>query len=144
VGENVPDKNEKILHEIEDLDLEDEEHKLRLLLAEYSFSKEFEDEVIERIDRTFKLFLSTLAEDLVTSFNAFLERLEKTKMTEVKKHQSKLVGVTLLGLSFLVSVGISAYLYTQGLSAIGEFFIYPAILSLIMLALVLFRKEEIF
>ena len=52
-----------------------------------------------------------------------------------------MIGIILLGLAFLVSVSTSVYLYVNKLPDAAKLFIYPSILSIIMLIFVITRKE---
>ena len=71
----------------------------------------------------------------------FFNELKHTLPAMIQKQQNRLMGILLLGLAFLASVVISVYLYALGLPDAGRFFIYPAVLSLIMFVIVLFKKE---
>lgn len=124
---------------------EEERSQLDLNLKSASFSirlsKETENKIVEMITKKYERFLDVLWYYYYDRTEEFFNQLQHTIPSMIQKTQSKMVGLLLLGLGFLMSVGLSVYLFVAGLPDAGRLFIYPAILSLIMLILVLTKRE---
>lgn len=133
----------KDLDSVEDLFAESESggiivarEKEKILVVR--LSKNAEKEMLDY----FKGMCDALFEFLLFYYTKTAKEFFKKIKPLMIRAKTKAIGLILTGLTTLMSTGISIYLYVSGLPDAGQLFIYPAVLSLIMFAIIAFKGEE--
>ena len=104
-------------------------------------SKHMEEKIIENISKKYESMLDSIWFYHYERTEEFFNELKQTIAIMAQEQRNKMIGIILLGLAFLVSVSTSVYLYVNKLPDAAKLFIYPSILSIIMLIFVITRKE---